>query len=81
LSHTDLNVDLARITADMMRLKNENARLRQINTQMLSALKCALPVLRDGMLPNSVDFDVISAAVVTIQNAVAEAERDHPWTG
>jgi hypothetical protein len=50
--------------------------LRKINAQMIAALNSALPVLRDGLLPVSVNFDAINAAVAKVENAVAEAERD-----
>ena len=49
--------------------------MREINAEMLAALKYALPVLQDG-LPESVNFDRIKEAVAKVQDAIAEAERD-----
>lgn len=74
---TDLNTNIEQLTKNALRLEGENANLRDINSQMLAALNGALPVLRDGVLPESVNFDKINAAVVKVQNAIAAAERDH----
>jgi uncharacterized protein YPO0396 len=73
---TELDADLAQLRTDVKRLGDENAKLRKINAQMIAALNSALPVLRDGLLPVSVNFDAINAAVAKVENAVAEAERD-----
>jgi hypothetical protein len=73
---TELDTDLAQLRTDVKRLGDENAKLREINAQMIAALNSALPVLRDGLLPVSVNFDAINAAVAKVENAVAEAERD-----
>jgi hypothetical protein len=73
---TELDTDLAQLRTDVKRLGDENAKLRKINAQMIAALNSALPVLRDGLLPVSVNFDAINAAVAKVENAVAEAERD-----
>jgi hypothetical protein len=73
---TELGTDLAQLRTDVKRLGDENAKLRKINAQMIAALNSALPVLRDGLLPVSVNFDAINAAVAKVENAVAEAERD-----
>jgi hypothetical protein len=73
---TELDTDLAQLKTDVKRLGDENAKLRKINAQMIAALNSALPVLRDGLLPVSVNFDAINAAVAKVENAVAEAERD-----
>lgn len=74
-SRPDLEDDFARLKTDATQLADENARLRRINAQMLSALKYALPVLRDG-LPESVNFDWMKEAVAKVQDAIAEADRD-----
>jgi hypothetical protein len=75
----DRNVDtaLAGLTTQVTRLEDQNAALRDVNAQMLAALKCALPVLRDGLLPDTVDYDAISTAVSKVQDALANAEEDH----
>jgi hypothetical protein len=73
---TELDTDLAQLRTDVKRLGDENAKLRKINAQMIAALNSALPVLRDGLLPVSVNFDAINAAVAKVENAVAEAERE-----
>ena len=70
---TELDTDLAQLKTDVKRLGDENAKLRKINAQMIAALNSALPVLRDGLLPVSVIFDAINAAVAKVENAVAEA--------
>ncbi|MGP0088642.1 MAG: hypothetical protein ACLPKB_01575 [Xanthobacteraceae bacterium] len=74
-SDTDLGTDLAHLKTDTTRLVGDNDRLRRINAQMLAALSYALPVLRDG-LPECVNFDWTREAVVKVQEAIAEAERD-----
>jgi hypothetical protein len=53
----------------------ENARLRKVNSQMISALEYVLPLLQRG-LPATVDFDWTKEAVAKVQDALAEAERD-----
>jgi len=55
-------------------MADENARLRKINAQMLAALRCALPILEEG-LPETVNFDWTKEAIAKVQNAIAEAER------
>ncbi|MGO8843186.1 MAG: hypothetical protein ACLQF1_19320 [Methyloceanibacter sp.] len=77
---SDIDTDIARLSADLKRLKEENRRLGHINTQMLDALNYALPVLQGGLSPGSADFDAINLAVSKIQNARAEAEDDN-WPG
>jgi hypothetical protein len=74
-SDTGLDTDLVQLKTDTTRLVGENDRLRRINAQMLAARTYALPVLRDG-LPDSVNFDWTREAVVKVQEAIAEAERD-----
>jgi hypothetical protein len=74
-SRSDIDTDLAQLTADITSFADANARLRRINAEMLAALKYALPVLQDG-LPESVDLDWMKEAVAKVQNAIAEAERD-----
>src|SRR6516162_7943981 len=73
---TDVDTDSERLMTDLKRLEYENTTLRQINAKMLDALNCALPILRDGLLPVAVNFDSIKDVVVKVQNAVAEGERD-----
>ena len=73
---TDIDTDSERLMTDLKRLEYENTTLRQINAKMLDALNCALPILRDGLLPVAVNFDSIKDVVVKVQNAVAEGERD-----
>jgi hypothetical protein len=75
ISRSDLDRDFSQLKADTMRLADENDRLRKINAQMLVALKCALPVLREG-LPEDVNFDSIREAVTKVQSAISETERD-----
>jgi len=74
-SRSDLHSDFEKLTADATQMADENARLRKINAQMLAALQYALPILQEG-LPDTVDFDWTKEAVVKVQNAIAEAERD-----
>ena len=74
-SRTDLHRDFEKLTADATQMANENARLRKINAQMLAALQYALPILQEG-LPETIDFDWTKEAIVKVQNAIAEAERD-----
>jgi hypothetical protein len=74
-SPSDLHNDFEKLTADATQMADENARLRKINAQMLAALQYALPVLQEG-LPDTVDFDWTKEAIVKVQNAIAEAERD-----
>jgi hypothetical protein len=56
-------------------MSEENARLRSVNAKMLAALQYLLPLLQQG-LPATVDFDWTEEAVVKVQDALAEAERD-----
>jgi len=76
VDRTDVDTDFERLMTDLKRLEYENTTLRQINAKMLDALNCALPILRDGLLPVAVNFDSIKDVVVKVQNAVAEGERD-----
>jgi len=71
----DLKRDFEKLTADATQMADENARLRKINAQMLAALQYALPILQQG-LPETVDFDWTKEAIVKVQDAIAEAERD-----
>jgi hypothetical protein len=74
-SGSDLHSDFEKLTVDATQMADENARLRKVNAQMLGALQYALPILQDA-LPETVDFDWTKEAIVKIQNAIAEAERD-----
>jgi hypothetical protein len=74
-SRSDLQSDFEKLTADATQIADENARLRKINAQMLAALQYALPILQEG-LPDTVNFDWTKEAIVKVQNAIAEAERD-----
>ena len=74
-SRADLDNDFEKLTADAMEMANENARLQRINAQMLAALQCALPVLRDG-LPTTVNFDWTKEVIAKVQDAMAEAQCD-----
>jgi hypothetical protein len=60
---------------DPGQMAEENARLRKINSQMISALEYVLPLLQEG-LPATVDFDRTKEAIAKVQDALAEAERD-----
>jgi hypothetical protein len=75
MSSHDLHGDFEKLTVDATQMANENARLREVNAQMLGALQYALPILQDA-LPETVDFDWTREAIVKVQNAIAEAERD-----
>jgi hypothetical protein len=44
-------------------------------TSTLNALVYALPILQEG-LPDAIDHKWLKEAVVKVQNAIAEAERD-----
>jgi hypothetical protein len=74
-SRSDLHSDFEKLTVDGTQIADENARLRKINAQMLGALQYALPILQDA-LPQTVDIDWTREAIVKVQNAIAEAERD-----
>lgn len=74
-SRSDLHSDFEKLTVDAAQLADENARLRKVNAEMLAALQYALPILQDA-LPETVDFDWTKEAIVKVQNAIAEAERD-----
>ena len=56
-------------------MAEENAKLRKVNSQMISALEHVLPLLQQG-LPATVDFDWTKEAIAKVQAALAEAERD-----
>jgi hypothetical protein len=71
----DLESDFRKLTTDARQMAEENARLRKINSQMISALEYVLPLLQQG-LPATVDFDWTKEAVAKVQDALAEAERD-----
>jgi hypothetical protein len=74
-SRSDPQSDFEKLTVDVAQMADENARLRKVNAQMLGALQYALPILQDA-LPKTVDFDWTKEAIVKVQNAIAEAERD-----
>jgi hypothetical protein len=74
-SRSDLHRDFENLTADAAQMADENARLRQINAQMLAALQYALPILQQG-LPETVNFDWTKEAIDKVQSAIAEAESD-----
>ena len=69
----DLESDFKKLTADATQMAEENARLRKINAQMLTALQYVLPLLQEG-LPATVNFDWTKEAVAKIQAALTEAE-------
>ena len=71
----DPESDFRKLATDVRQLAEENARLRKINSQMISALEYVLPLLQQG-LPATVDFDWTKEAIAKIQDALAEAERD-----
>lgn len=71
----ELNEDFTQLADDVSQLANKNARMREINSQMLSALRYALPILQEGLSP-SINFDQVKEAITKAQNAIAEAERD-----
>jgi hypothetical protein len=73
---TDIDTDSKNLMTDPKRLEYGNTTLRQINVKMLDALNCALPILRDGLLPVAVNSDSSKDVVVKVKNAVAEGERD-----
>ena len=73
-SPSDLHSDFERLTADATQMAAANARLREINAQMLAALQYALPILEEA-LPETVNFDWTREAIAKVQNAIAEAER------
>jgi hypothetical protein len=71
----DLESDFRKLAADARQMAEENARLRKVNSQMISALEYVLPLLQQG-LPATVDFDWTKEALAKVQDALAEAERD-----
>jgi hypothetical protein len=71
----DLESDFRKLATDARQMAEENARLRKINSQMISALEYILPLLQQG-LPATVDFDWTEEAIAKVQDALAEAERD-----
>jgi hypothetical protein len=71
----DPESDFRKLETDARQLAEENARLRKINSQMISALEYVLPLLQQG-LPATVDFDWTKEAIAKIQDALAEAEQD-----
>lgn len=75
-SRTDNDASIAGLTSSVQQLKQQNSELREINRKMLAALNHALPILRDGLLPASVNYDAINAAVASVEDAIAEGERD-----
>jgi hypothetical protein len=72
---TDPESDFRKLATDMGQMTEENARLRKINSQMISALEYVLPLLQQG-LPATVDFDWTKEAIAKVQDALAEAEQD-----
>jgi hypothetical protein len=74
-SRADVDTELVKLTADITQLADENDRLRMINSEMLAALQCALPLLQEG-LPGSLDQDCAKEAVAKVQNAIAKGESD-----
>jgi hypothetical protein len=72
---TDPESDFRKLATDLGQMTEENARLRKINSQMISALEYILPLLQQG-LPATVDFDWTEEAIAKVQDALAEAERD-----
>ncbi len=72
---SDLESDFKKLTTDTRQMAEENARLRRINSQMISALEYVLPLLQQG-LPATVDFDWTKEAVTKVQDALAGAEHD-----
>jgi len=74
-SRSDLHTDFEKLTVDATQMAEENARLRKINAEMLTALQYTLPILQDG-LPETVNFDWTKEAIAKVQNAIVEAERE-----
>ena len=72
----DAEVDIPDGTASTAQLHGEIHELREINIQMLSALKLALPLLNDGP-PGPIDFDALQVAVARVQNAICVAEQEN----
>jgi hypothetical protein len=75
-ARAEADTDLVLLTGAVTRLEGDNARMRRVNVQLLAALKYALPVLRDGLLPDSVDFDAVQDATTKVHDAILAAERD-----
>jgi hypothetical protein len=48
-SRSDLHSGFEKLTADATQMADENARLREVNAQMLAALQYALPILQEGL--------------------------------
>lgn len=71
----DLESDFTKLATDARLMAEENAKLRKLNSQMISTLEYLLPLLQQG-LPATVDFDWTEEAVAKVQDALAEAERD-----
>jgi hypothetical protein len=71
----NLESDFGKLATDARQMAEANARLRKINSQMISALEYVLPLLQQG-LPATVDFDWTKEAVAKVQDALAEAVRD-----
>ena len=71
----DLESDFRKLATDARQMAEENARLRKVNSQMISALEYVLPLLQRG-LPATVDFDWTKETVAKVQDALAEAARD-----
>ena len=74
-SRSDLHTDFEKLTVDATQMAEENARLRKINAEMLDALQYSLPILQEG-LPEAIDHKWVKEAIVKLQKAIAEAERD-----
>jgi hypothetical protein len=62
----DLENDFRKLATDAMQMAEENAKLRKINSQMISVLENVLPLLQQG-LPATVDFDWTKEAVAKVQ--------------
>jgi hypothetical protein len=71
----DLESDFRKLATDARQMAEENARLRKVNSQMISALEYVLPLLL-RVLPATVDFDWTKESVAKVQDALAEAELD-----
>ena len=75
ISRSDLHIDIEKLTADATQMADENDRPRKINAEMLDALQYSLPILQEG-LPEAIDHKWVKEAIVKVQKAIAEAERD-----
>jgi hypothetical protein len=71
----DLESDFRKLTIDARQMAEENARLRKINSQMISALEYEID-RRGKPLLQQRQHDWTKEAVAKVQDALAEAERD-----